>query len=143
MQHGEVDRALDIEAEAAFARMAAQHVTATGFDPKPAEYQIRTDTAPTQLCQLTAIEAGQHDRSARVACGRCDQAVEQVRVLDLVPAPKRLDDALDMTTALTDVLHEVEIFIRPDLLDADEHGAETCQPQDTTPNRGRSSESAA
>jgi hypothetical protein len=61
MQHGEVDRALDIEAEAALARMAAQHVTATGLGPQPTEYQIRTDAAPTQLGELATIETGQHD----------------------------------------------------------------------------------
>jgi hypothetical protein len=56
MQHGEVDRTLDIEAEAMVSQMATQHVATTGLDPEPAEHQIRTDTAPTQLRQLAAIE---------------------------------------------------------------------------------------
>lgn len=66
---------------------------------------------------------------------RGDQAIEQVRVLDRIAAAKRLDDALDVATTLAGVLHEVEVFIRPDFLDTDEHGAEPDCGQDTTANR--------
>jgi hypothetical protein len=58
-----------------------------------------------------------------MASRRGDQAVEQVGVLDDVAAAERLDDVLDVTAAFAGVLHEVEVFVRSDLLDADEHGA--------------------
>jgi hypothetical protein len=64
------------------------------------------------------IEAGQHNRAARVACGGGDQSVEQVGILDLVASAERLDDALDVTAALAGVLDEVEVFVWSDLLDA-------------------------
>ena len=56
-----------------------------------------------------------------MAGGGGDQAIEQVGVLDLIAPAERLDDALDMAAALAGVLDEVEILVRPDLLDADEH----------------------
>jgi hypothetical protein len=59
-----------------------------------------------------------------MASRRGDQAVEQVRVLDHIAAAERLDDALDVASALARVLHEVEVFVGSDLLDADEHGVE-------------------
>jgi hypothetical protein len=116
-----MDGALDIEAEAAPVEHAAQHVAAAGLLPQPAEHQVRTDAAAAQLGQLAAVEAGQHDRPARVACRRGDQPVEQAGVLHLVTSAERLDDALDVTASLADVLDEVEVFVGPDLLDADEH----------------------
>jgi hypothetical protein len=70
-----------------------------------------------------------------VARCRGDQAVEQVGVLDCIAAAKRLDDAPDVTAALAGVLDEVEVFIRPDFLDTDEHGAEPDCGQDTMANR--------
>ena len=76
--------------------------------------------------QLAAVETGQHDRPAGVTRGRGDQSVERVGVLDRGPPSERLDDALDMAAALADVLHQIGVFIRPDLLDANEHGAATC-----------------
>ncbi len=45
--------------------------------------------------------------------------------ISIAPA-ERLDDALDVAAALAGVLHEVEVFVWSDLLDADEHGAEPC-----------------
>ena len=57
-----------------------------------------------------------------MAGGRGDQAVEQVGVLDLIASAERLDDALDVATALARVLDEVEVFVGSDLLVADEHG---------------------
>jgi hypothetical protein len=64
--------------------------------------------------------------------------IEQVGVLNGIAAAKRLDDALDVAAALAGVLHEVEVFIRPDFLDTDEHGAEPDCRQDTTTNRAES-----
>ncbi len=69
-----------------------------------------------------------------MAGGRGDQAVEQVGVLDLVASAERLDDALDVAAALAGVLHKVEIFVGPDLLDADEHGVKPDCSQATTAN---------
>ena len=54
--------------------------------------------------------------------GGGDEAVEQIGILDLVAPAKRLDDALDVATALADVLDEVEVLVAADLLDTDEHG---------------------
>src|SRR5215211_8537119 len=100
------------------------------------------DAEPPKLRQLTAVEAGQHDRAAGVARGRGDQAVEQIGVLDRIAAAERLDDALDVAATLAGVLDEVEVFIRPDFLDADEHGAEPDRAQGTTATRSESSQSA-
>jgi hypothetical protein len=61
-----------------------------------------------------------------VTRGGGDQSVEQIGVLDHVPPSERLDDALDMASALADILHQMEVFIRPDLLDANEYSAATC-----------------
>src|ERR1700749_860410 len=71
--------------------------------------------------------------------GRGDQAIKQVGVLDRVAAAERLDDTLDVAAALAGVLYEVEVFVCPDLLDADEHGVEPDRGQVTTANRQRSS----
>jgi hypothetical protein len=46
-----------------------------------------------------------------MACGRGDQAIEQVGVFDLIASAERLDHALDVAAALTSVLDEVEIFV--------------------------------
>src|SRR5437868_10680319 len=77
-----------------------------------------------------------------MASGRGDQAVEQVGILDRIAPAERLDDALDVAAALAGVLHEVEVFVGSDLLDADEHGAEPDCRQATTPNRRMSSSAA-
>jgi hypothetical protein len=139
MQHGQVDGALDIEAEAAFAQQAAQDVTTAGLLPQLPEHQVGADAEPPKLRQLTAVEAGQHDRAAGVARGRGDQAVEQIGVLDRIAAAERLDDALDVAAALAGVLDEVEVLVWPDLLDADEHGAQPDCVQATTATRSESS----
>jgi hypothetical protein len=57
-----------------------------------------------------------------MAGGGGDQAVEQAGGLNRVAPAERLDDALDVATALADVLDEVEIVVAADLLDTDEHG---------------------
>ncbi len=57
-----------------------------------------------------------------MAGGGGDQAVEQAGVRDLVAAAQRLDDALDVTAALADVLDEVEVLVAADLLDTNERG---------------------
>ena len=54
--------------------------------------------------------------------GGSDEAVEQARVFDLVAPAECFDDALDVASALADVLDEVEVFVAADLLDTDEHG---------------------
>ena len=63
-----------------------------------------------------------------MACGRGDQAIEQVGVFDLIASAERLDHALDVAAALTSVLDEVEIFVGSDLLDSDEHGPIALRP---------------
>jgi hypothetical protein len=63
------------------------------------------------------------------------KAVQHVGVLDLIASTERLDDALDMATALASVLDEVEVFVGSDLLDADEHGPIPDCYQATTSNR--------
>jgi hypothetical protein len=57
-----------------------------------------------------------------MAGGRGDQTVEHVGVLDLIASPERLDDALDVTAGLAGILDKVEVFVRSDLLNANEHG---------------------
>src|ERR1700752_4015696 len=82
-----------------------------------------------QLGQFTAIEARQHDRTARMARRRGDQPVEQTRGFDLIAPTERLDDALHVTAALARVLDQVEVLVGSDLLDADKHGAAPCSHQ--------------
>lgn len=132
MQHRQVDRALDVEAEVAVGQQPAQHIPAAGLLPQPPEHQVRADAGAAQLGQLAAVEARQHDGAARVAGGRGDQRVERARGLDLVAPAERLDDALDVAAALAGVLHQVEVLIAVDLLDPDEHGAAPCSRKDTT-----------
>jgi hypothetical protein len=67
-----------------------------------------------------------------VAGGGGDQAIQHPRGLDLIAPAERLDDVLDVATALAGVLDEVEVFVSRDLLDADEHGAATCLLDGTT-----------
>jgi hypothetical protein len=43
VQHGQVDGAFDIEAEAAFAQQAAQDLAAAGLLPEPPEHQVGAD----------------------------------------------------------------------------------------------------
>src|ERR1700754_2901441 len=66
---------------------------------------------------------------------RSDQNIQQGGVLDLIASAERLDDALDVATALARILDEVEVFIGSDLLDADEHGPIPDCSQATTSNR--------
>jgi hypothetical protein len=54
--------------------------------------------------------------AAGVPRGGGDEAVEQAGVFDLVAAAERFDDALDMASALSDVLDEVEVLVAADLL---------------------------
>jgi hypothetical protein len=102
--------------------MPAQHRLAAGLPPEVPEHQIGTDTAAADLRQFTAVEAGQHDGAAGVPCGRGDEAVEQAGGFDFVAAAERFDNALDVATALADVLDEVEVLVAADLLDTNEHG---------------------
>lgn len=67
-----------------------------------------------------------------MAGGGGDEVVEEVGVLDLVAPAEGFDDALDVASALAGILHEVEVFVGPDLLDADEHGAAPCWRKGTT-----------
>jgi hypothetical protein len=64
-----------------------------------AEYQIRANAAAAHFRQSATIEAGQHDRAARMPGSGGNQAVEQFGVFDLVAPAQRLDDALDMAAA--------------------------------------------
>src|SRR6516225_1684072 len=82
-----------------------------------------------QLRQLAAIKTRQHDRTARIACRRSDQPIDQARGLDLVAPAERLDNALHMATALAGVLDQVEVFVGSNLLDADKHSAAPCSSQ--------------
>jgi hypothetical protein len=134
MQHGQVNGALDIEAEAAGGQVPAQHLLAADLAPEMAEHQIGTDAATAELGQFAAIEAGQHDRTPGMLRGGGDQAVQQVGVLDRVAPAERLDDALDMPAALAGVLDQVEILVAADSLDADEHGCCLGCDRDTMPN---------
>jgi len=96
-------------------------------------------TAAADLRQFAAVEAGQHDGTAGMAGGGGDEAVEQAGVFDLVAAAERFDDALNMATALADVLDEVEVLVAADLLDTDEHGWCPGSPMDTMANPRESS----
>ena len=136
VQHGEIDRPLDIEAEAPPGQQAAQHVAASGFGPQAAKHQVGSDADAAQFGQFATVEAGEDDGAAGVFGGRGDQPVEHAGGLDLVAAAKRFDHTLNMASALADVLYEVEMFVGPDLLDADEHGQAPCWRQSTTRIRG-------
>src|ERR1700728_4810693 len=103
-----------------------------GDSQKPAGTSLRgpafggSPSAPTSYSSGSSPrqKAEQHDRAAGTTGGRGDQAIEQVGLLDGVAAAECLDDALDKVAPLAGILHEVKIFVRPDLLDADEHGVE-------------------
>src|SRR4051794_313384 len=138
VQHGQVDGTFDVEAETAFGQQAAQDIAAASFPPQPPEHQVRADAAPSQFGQLAAVEARQYDRAPGMAGGRGDQAIKQIRILDCIAATKRLNDALDVAPALTGVLDEVQVFVRPNPLDANEHGAEPGSSQGTTATRAES-----
>jgi hypothetical protein len=53
--------------------------------------------------------------------GGGDEAVEQARGLDLVAPTEGLDNALNMSPSLADILDEVEVLITANLLDTHEH----------------------
>ena len=142
MQHGEIDRALDIAAKTSIGKQAGEDVTATRLGPQPAEHQVRPDAGAAQLRQLAAIIARQHDRAPGMPRRRGDQPVEETRCLDLVAPAERLDDPLNVAAALARVLHEVEVLVRSNLLDADEHGAAPCSRKSTTIRHGPSSKIA-
>jgi hypothetical protein len=129
VQYCEIDRPLDIESEMPLGEQACQHLTASDFGPQPAEHQIGSDAQAAPFRQFAAIETRQHDRAARVACRRGDQPVDQSGSFDFVAPAERLDNALDMASALARVLDEVEVLIGSDLLDPDEHGAPPCSSQ--------------
>lgn len=139
VQHGEINGALDIAAEAAAGEKAGEHGAAAGLRPEAAEHQIGSDTRTAQFRQFAAVKARQHDRAARMPRRRGDQLVEQAGGFDLIAPAERLDHALDVSAPLPSVLDEVEIFVSPDLLDADEHGPATCSAQSTTRILTRSS----
>jgi hypothetical protein len=67
---------------------------------------------------------------------------DQAGVFDLIAPAERLDDALDMAAALTDVLDEVEVFVSADLLDTDERGWCPGLREGTMANPGESSATA-
>jgi hypothetical protein len=118
----QVDRAFYVEAEASATQMPSQHRLAAGFLPEMTEHQIGADAVAADLRQFAAVEAGQHDGAAGMPSGGGDEAVEQAGGFDLVAPAERLDDALDVASALADVLDEVEVFVTADLLDTNEHG---------------------
>jgi hypothetical protein len=61
MQNGEIDRSLDIEAEAATSQQSVDDIAAAGLPPQPAEHEIRANADPLQFGELAAIEARQHN----------------------------------------------------------------------------------
>ena len=142
VNHRQVDRAFDVEAEAPPGQMPAQHRLAACFSPEVPEHQIGTDTAAADLRQFAAVEAGQHDGAAGMAGGGGDEAVEQAGVFNLVAAAERFDDTLDMASTLANVLDEVEVLVAADLLDTDEHGWCPGSGRDTIANPIESSPSA-
>lgn len=141
MQHGDINRALDIAAEAPAGEKTGEHVAAAGLRPEAAEHQIGSDTGTAQFRQFAAVKARQHDRAARMPGRRGDQLVEQAGGFNFIAPAERLDHALDVSATLPSVLDEVEVFVSPDLLDADEHGPATCA-QSTTRILTRSSKNA-
>jgi hypothetical protein len=132
VQHREVDRPLDIKAEAPICEQAVEHVTASHLGPQAAEHQVGPDADAAHFRQLAAIEARQHDRAARMARRRGDQPVDQAGGFDLLAPAERFDDALNVATGLARVLDEVKVLVGSDLLDADKHGAAPCSRQSTT-----------
>jgi hypothetical protein len=142
VQHRQVDRAFDVEAEAPSGHMPVQHHPASGLPPEMAEHEVGADAAAADLREFAAVEAGQHDGAAGMAGGGSDEAIEQAGVFDLVAAAECFDDALDVTSALADVLDEVEVFVAADLLDTDEHGWCPGSPMDTMANPRESSVAA-
>ena len=125
VQHRQIDRPLQVEPKLPIGQQVFEHRLATGLDPQSAKYQIGSDARPPQLPELTAIETRQHDRTSRMACRRGHQGIDEAGSFDLVAAAKRLDHALHMPAALARVLDQIEIIVRPDLLDPDEHGMES------------------
>ncbi len=107
----QIDGAFDVEAEAPPDQIPAQYRLASGLPPEMAEHQVGADAAAADLRQFAAVEAGQHDGAAGVPGGGGNQAVEQAGGFDLIAAAERFDDALDMASALADVLDEVEILV--------------------------------
>ena len=61
VQHGQVDGALDVEAELPFAQQTAQHIATPGLPPQPAEYEVGADADAPQHGQLATVETGEHD----------------------------------------------------------------------------------
>jgi hypothetical protein len=102
--------------------MPAQHRLAAGLPPEVPEHQIGTDTAAADLRQFAAVEARQHDGAPGMAGGGGDEAAGQAGVFNLAAAAERFDDALDMASALANVLDEGKVLLAADLLDTDEHG---------------------
>jgi hypothetical protein len=121
MQHREIDRALDVEAEPATGHQSFDHLAAANLMPQPPEHQVRPDADSPQLGKLAAIEARQHDRPSRMPRRRRHQRIQHPGRLDLVATSQRLDHALHVASALTGVLDQIEILVGADLLDPDEH----------------------
>ena len=57
---------------------------------------------------------------------RGDQSVEHAGGLDFVLPAEHLHHALHMAATLASVLHQIQVLVGSDLLDADEHGAAPC-----------------
>src|SRR5208283_5311222 len=90
------------------------------------------DADTAQLGQFAAIKARQHDRATRMTRRRSDQRVDLARRLHFVAPAQCLDDPLDMAPAFARVLHQVQILVGSDLLDADKHCGRLCSQQSTT-----------
>src|SRR5512134_3655590 len=133
VQHREIDRPLDIEAEPPRHQQGSEDILAADLTPQPAKHQVGADAEPPQLRKRAAVEGRQHDRAARMTGGGSDQGVKKPRCLDLIAPAQRLDHPLHMAAALASILDEIQIFVATDLLDANEHGAASWSPaEDTT-----------
>jgi hypothetical protein len=137
VKHGEKDRALDGEAELAPAKLGLDHAADPELAPKSLHYYGRADLRHgpgAESSRLVPLDEPHLEREAREAF---HDAVDVAFGLEPVPgasAPdvgptlrvgeptERRDDALPDLAALTEGLHDLQVFMIAGRLRADEHG---------------------
>ena len=123
VQHGEEDRALDGELEAALAQELFEHGGTAGLAPEALEDEYGAQAEGAHGGQLPALVRRQHEELVGEACPGAEQAIDGAPFLEFVEAAEGGEDGLLGAAIAPVVFDELEVGAGAGLLGAEEHGA--------------------
>ena len=124
VQHGHEHRAFDIEVMVAGGEQLAHDLLAAGLTPEPFEDQRRADRDDVGVGRIVCV-AGvfcEHHEALGEPSRGAQELVDGAGGGEVVEPAEGSDDGLLDALSFAAILRDLEISIRADFLDADEHG---------------------